>query len=134
MTNKEFLQKARAIGPAVWLLTAYWAMCEVDKWPWFIVDHGEPQIDEDFASFFQVSPYTIARWRKRLMKTGVVEAKRGSSTRIRQLQNEFGLVIRDAYRIRVQRPRLAVVLLRTLEVHLEDREEWVAPLATQTIQ
>jgi hypothetical protein len=134
VTNKEFLQKAREIGPAVWLLTAYWAMSKVDGWLWFMVDHGEPQIDEDFATFFEVSVYTIERWRKRLVKAGVVEAKRSSSARIRQLQDELGMGFKGAYRIRVQRPRLAVVSVRTLEAHSEDPEEWVAPLATQTIQ
>jgi hypothetical protein len=133
MTNEEFFKKAREIGPAIWLLTAYWAMCKVDKWPWFVVDGGEPLADEEFAAHFKVSVYTIARWRQRLMKAGVVDVKRSSSARIRQLQNEFGLVIRGAYRIRVQRPRIAVVL-RSLDVGPEDHEEWVAPLSTQTIQ
>ena len=134
MRNQEFFAKAREIGPAIWLLTAYWAMCKPDDWPWFIVDNGEPQADEEFASFFEVSVYTIARWRERLMRVGVVEARRvKKSARIRQLQNECGVVIRRAYRIRVQRPRLAGALIRNLEEHSEGRK-WEAVLATQMIQ
>jgi hypothetical protein len=130
MTNEEFFKKAREIGPAIWLLTAYWALCQVDQWPWFSVAGGEPLADEEFAAHFKVSVHTIARWRKRLMKAGVVEAEKSSSARIRQLQNEFGLIINGSYRIRVQRPQFAGVPLRPLEAHSEDRVEWVAPLAT----
>jgi hypothetical protein len=133
MTNKEFFHKAREIGPAIWLLTAYWGMCKPDSWPWFIVDRGEPQADEEFAAFFRVSTHTIARWRKRLMDAGVVEAKKATSAQIRQLQDECGLPMR-AYCIRVQRPRLAVALLRNLEEQPEGRDQWASQLATQMIQ
>lgn len=118
MTNKELFQKARKIGPAIWLLIMYWAMCRPDSWPWFIVDDGKPQTDEEYASFLGVSTYTLARWRQRLMRAGVVEAEKADS---------------GAYRIRVQRPRLAGGLLRTLEEHSESRK-WEAVLAAQMIQ
>jgi hypothetical protein len=135
MTNRELFDKAREIGPAVWLLTAYWWLSKPHKWPWFIVFDGQPISDEEFAAVLQVSPYTVERWRKRLMKAGVVEVKRAKySAQHRQWRDEFGMEFRGVYRIRVQRPPLAVAVLRTPEEHSRDREEWGAPLATQTIQ
>jgi hypothetical protein len=135
MTDREFFDKTGEIGPAVWLLTAYWWLSKPHKWPWFTVFNGEPVTDEEFAALLNVSPYTIKRWRKRLMRAGVVEAKRAEySAQHRQWREEFGMVFKGVYRIRVQRPPLAVAVLRTLEAHSEDRERWEAPLATQTIQ
>ncbi|HLJ16962.1 MAG TPA: hypothetical protein VKV15_20895 [Bryobacteraceae bacterium] len=133
MRNEEFFAKAREIGPAIWLLTAYWAPCRPDEWPWFLVNDGEPLADEEFASYLNVSAYTIERWRKRLIRAGIVHAKRSTSPRIRQLQDELGMTFKGAYRIRVQRPRLAVALLCTLEEHAQTKG-WDAPLATPTIQ
>lgn len=135
MTDREFFNKAREIGPAVWLLTAYWGLSKPQKWPWFIVFDGEPISDEEFAAHLKVSPHTIERWRKRLIRAGVVEAKRAEyGAHHRQWRDEFGVMFRGVYRIRVQRPPLAIAALRTLEAHSEDHENWVGRLSTQIIQ
>ncbi len=64
MRNEEFFQKRRVIGPAIHLITMYWAASKPEKLPWFVVVDGDPLTDEEVAAFLGVSPFTAARWRQ----------------------------------------------------------------------
>jgi hypothetical protein len=117
MRTEEFFQKARAIGPAVHLITMYWAASKPEKLPWFVVMDGEPLTDQEVAAFFGISTFTATRWRRRLMKTGFVEVER------------YG----RGYRIRVQRPPFAMVTIRTLREHSRPGTDW-PEMQTQVVQ
>ena len=117
MRNEEFYKQARAIGPAVHLITMYWAASSPEKLPWFAVMDGEPLTDEEVAAFFGISTFTAARWRQRLMKTGFVQAERCG----------------HGYRIRVQRPPFAMAAIRTLREHSRAGTNW-PQMQTEVVQ
>jgi len=116
MTNQEFFARAREIGPAIWLLTLYWAACKPDVGPWFVVD-VDSLADEEVAAFLSISTPTAIRWHQRLMRTGFVQAERSGR----------------GYRIRVQRPPLVTVAIRTLREHSRVCAEWPA-MQTEVLQ
>lgn len=117
MKNLEYFAKRREIGAAVWLLTMYWAASDPDTWPWHRVMDGEPVADAKAAALMKVSVHTAVRWRKRLVRAGIVEAKPSG----------------HGFRIRVQRPRFAMATIRTLETHLPRRDDW-PKMATELVQ
>ncbi len=117
MRNEEFFQKRRVIGPAIHLITMYWAASKPEKLPWFVVVDGDPLTDEEVAAFLGVSPFTAARWRQRLMETGFVQAERCGR----------------GYRIRVQRPPFAVAVIRTLREHSLAGTDW-PQMQTEVVQ
>ena len=86
---EELFRKYREIGPAVWLLTLYWAACDQEENPWFLVMNGEPLSDQEVAVYLGVSVHTATRWRKKLQRTGFVL----SESRV------------GGFQIRVKRPR-----------------------------
>jgi hypothetical protein len=117
MKNLEYFQKRSEIGAAVWLLTMYWAASDPDAWPWHRVLEWEPISDAEAAAFMHVSVHTAARWRKRLVRSGLVEAKSCGG----------------GFRIRVQRPGFAMATIRNLEAHATDRGSW-PKMATELVQ
>lgn len=86
---EERFRKYRAIGPAVWLHTLYWAACDQDEGPWFLVMNGEPVNDQEVATYLAVSVHTALRWRKRFQRAGLIL----SEPRV------------SGFQIRVRRPR-----------------------------
>jgi len=117
MRNEEFFRERRAIGPAVHLITMYWAASKPEKLPWFAVMDGDPLADDDVVAFFGVSTFTATRWRRRLMKTGFVEAERCG----------------PGYRIRVQRPPFAMAVIRPLPEHSRVGSDW-PEMQTEVVQ
>jgi hypothetical protein len=117
MKNLEYFEKRSEIGAAVWLLTMYWAASDLDAWPWHRVLGWEPIADAEAAAFMHVSVHTAARWRKRLVRSGIVEARSCGG----------------GFRIRVQRPGFAMATIRTLEAHAAERGSW-PKMATELVQ
>jgi hypothetical protein len=117
MRSEEFFEKRHEIGPAVHLIVMYWAASDPDRWPWFIVADGVSLTDEEVAAYLGVSTFTAARWRRRLVATGFVQAERCGR----------------GHRIRVQRPPFAMAAVRTLAAHSQAHAKW-PQLATQFIQ
>ena len=117
MRNEEFFKKARVIGPAVHLITMYWAASKPEKLPWLAVMDGEPLSDEEVAAFFGISTFTATRWRLRLMQAGFVQAERCGR----------------GYRIRVQRPPFAMAVIRTLREHSRSGTDWPR-MQTEVVQ
>lgn len=117
MRDMALFEKGREIGPAIWLLLVYWAAGTSDGWPWFIVADGAPLTDEEVAAFLNISAFTAARWRRRLMGAGLVQAERSGRR----------------YRIRVQRPNFATALVRDIGERARSPRGRLV-LATQLIQ
>jgi hypothetical protein len=107
MRNLECFNKRREIGAAVWLLTMYWAASDPDSWPWHRVMDGEAIADAEAAALLRVSVHTAVRWRKRLVRTGLVHAEPTG----------------QGFRLRVQAPAFALENMRIFEAHLPSREE-----------
>lgn len=115
MRSEELFEKCHEIGPAIWLLMLYWAASDPEEMPWFIVMHGDPLSDQEVSAYLSVSVHTAARWRKKLQRTGFVQAESRAG----------------GFCIRVQRPRFALAALRALEEHARSR--W-PKLATEMVQ
>jgi len=120
MKNLEYFAKRSEIGGAVWLLNMYWGVIDEwhpDKWPWHRVLNGEPIADAEVAALLKVSVHTASRWRRRLMRIGVVEAQSCGK----------------GFRIRVQRPKFATSTIGTAEAHFAERRDW-PKMATELVQ
>jgi hypothetical protein len=122
MKNLEYFQKRSEIGAAVWLLNTYWAVIDPDESypderPWHRVLNGEPIADAEAAALLKVSVQTASRWRRRLIRIGVVEAESCG----------------EGFRIRVQRPEFATVTIRAMEAHGAERGSW-PKMATELVQ
>jgi len=91
MKHEEILELLRSpgLGPAIRLLVTYWLASDVGEGPWFGVLDGEVCTDEEWGRWLGVSTSTVARWRKRLIKTGWVQGEKYTG----------------GYRIHVKRPR-----------------------------
>lgn len=112
---EDLFRKYREIGPAIWLLTLYWAACDRDETPWFLVMNGEPLSDQEVAAYLGVSVHTSARWRKKLQQAGFVlsESRAGG------------------FQIRVKRPRFASAAIPSHYTHV--RRDW-PKMATELVQ
>jgi DNA-binding MarR family transcriptional regulator len=108
MKNLDYFEKRAEIGAALWLLMMYWAASDPDSWPWQRVMAGEPVADDEAAALLKVSVHTAVRWRKRLVRAGLVETKPSG----------------QGFCIRVQVPAFAMNVGRTFGAHLPPREEW----------
>jgi hypothetical protein len=117
MKNLEYFEKRREIGAAVWLLAMYWAASDPDTWPWHRVLGGEPISDAEAAAFIGVSVHTAARWRRRLIRTGLIEMRSSG----------------EGFRIRVQRPGFAMATIRALEAHSIRSGDW-PKMVTELVQ
>jgi hypothetical protein len=108
MKNLDYFERRAEIGAALWLLLMYWAASDPDFCPWHRVMDGEPITDAESAALLNVSVHTAARWRKHLVRVGLVETKPSG----------------QGFCIRVQMPAFARNVGRTFGAHLPPREEW----------
>jgi hypothetical protein len=89
MRAAEYFSKCRAVGSAVWLLNLYWALSKPDELPWFLVNGGAPVPDTEVGEYLGVSVHTVARWKRRLSRAGLVKARGSHKTRILVLRPLF---------------------------------------------
>jgi hypothetical protein len=73
----KVLERAREIGPAVWLFLLYQVNSELCGDPtWALVGNGNAVTDAEAAGLLKVSVYTVTRWRHRLERASMVKAER----------------------------------------------------------
>jgi len=81
----KFLDRAREIGPAVWLFLLYQNNAEYSADPvWAPVGEGSAVTDVHVASVLKSSASTAVRWRRRLERISVIktQACRGGGFKI----------------------------------------------------
>jgi len=81
----KLVERAREIGPAVWLFLLYQVNADYHGDPtWALVGQGNKIMDAEEAGLTRVSVYTVTRWRRRLERVSMVktEACRGGGFKI----------------------------------------------------
>lgn len=76
MSTLTFFAKRPEIREAIWLWCALICVAKATSDQWLSIGSGEPFSDESIAAVMNVPAATVARWRNRLVKAGIIRVSK----------------------------------------------------------